>query len=56
MANQPGGRIVAFLGELKRRRVYRVTVIYLVLAVGGLGNPYLIGPAAQVLLAGIFAL
>lgn len=32
----PLGKIQAFLGELKRRRVYRVTAIYVVLAVGAL--------------------
>ena len=36
MANSPLGRISNFLGELKRRRVYRVTAIYVVLSVGGL--------------------
>jgi TolB-like protein/Flp pilus assembly protein TadD len=36
MAESPAGRLSRFLGELKRRKVYRVTVIYLVLAVGGL--------------------
>jgi TolB-like protein/Flp pilus assembly protein TadD len=36
MSTQPAGRIVAFFRELRRRKVYRATAIYLVLAVGGL--------------------
>jgi TolB-like protein/Flp pilus assembly protein TadD len=36
MANSSLGWISNFLGELKRRRVYRVTAIYVVLSVGGL--------------------
>ena len=36
MPESPLRRVNLFLAELKRRKVYRVTAIYLVLAAGGL--------------------
>jgi uncharacterized protein involved in exopolysaccharide biosynthesis len=35
--NDPPSRLRAFLGELKRRRVYHVAVVYVVVGLGVLG-------------------
>lgn len=47
MSSPPLRRVASFLRELKRRKVYQVTAIYLVLAVGGLELLDLLIPATS---------